>query len=348
MSRRGVEGSQQKEYMKQRFYSLKSRLFLWYIASLLLMAFFIILIIHVFAVKNGAYFLILLFFTLAVLGFTIIYKVTKSLTYLADRMKMISSKNLDERILGIESYDEIGELASSFNELLNRLHNAFKREQQFIADVAHELKTPLATLRSTLEIALNQKRNPDEYQNVIKDALSETHQLSSTLKNVLDLAWSETPQEQKNAKRFNLSLLMEELIETAQKMAIKKKITVSGKIDENIILFGFKDKFGRAILNLIDNAIKYTPSHGKVDISLKKENSQAVIKIQDTGSGISKRDLPHIFDRFYRGTSTEKIFGSGLGLAMSKAIIFSHKGEIKVKSEVSKGSTFTIILPLAS
>src|SRR3989344_3225931 len=334
--------------MVQRFSSLKSRLFLWYIASLLLMAFFIILIIHVFAINNGAYFLILLFLTLSVLGFTIIYKITKSLTYLATRMKMISSKNLNERILDIESHDEIGELALAFNELLNRLHEAFKREQQFIADVAHELKTPLATLRSTLEIALNQKRNVDEYQNAIKDALDETHQLSSTLKNVLDLAWSETPQEQKNAKQFNLSLLIEELVETAQKMAMEKKIGVSGNIDENIILFGFKDKFGRAILNLIDNAIKYTPSQGKIEISLKKENGKVAVKIHDTGPGISKQDLPHIFDRFYRGSSTEKIFGSGLGLAISKAIVVSHHGEIEVKSKIGQGTTFTLSLPLAS
>ena len=139
------------------FKSLKSRLFIWYIGSLLLMTIFIILIVHVFELENGAFFLTLLFLTLAVFGFTIIYKITKSLTYLSSKMKMISSKNLDERIKDIQSEDEIEELAYSFNELLDRLHNAFKREQQFIADVAHELKTPLATLRSTIEEALRQK-----------------------------------------------------------------------------------------------------------------------------------------------------------------------------------------------
>src|SRR3989338_2628977 len=143
--------------------SLKNRLFIWYTFSLLLMAVFVILIVHVFAWKDGGLFLLLLFFTLAVLGFTIIYKITKSLTYLSSRMKMITSRNLDERILDIQTKDEIGELAYSFNMLLDRLHDAFLREQQFIADVAHELKTPLATLRSTLEVALNQKRNTDEY-----------------------------------------------------------------------------------------------------------------------------------------------------------------------------------------
>ncbi|MCL4387211.1 HAMP domain-containing protein, partial [Patescibacteria group bacterium] len=238
--------------MRKWFTSLRSKLLLWYIVSLFLMAFFVLLLVHVFPVKNGIYFLILLFFTLAVLGFTIIYKITESLTYLSGRMKNISSKNLDERIIDIEGNDEIGELAITFNGLMDRLHDAFKREQQFIADVAHELKTPLASLRGTLEIALRQKRDNEEYRKSIKEGLEEAHKLSSTLKNVLDLAWSETPEEQKNAKEFNVSFLMEELLETAQKMAIQKKITVSGKIEKDINILGYREKFGRSILNILD------------------------------------------------------------------------------------------------
>ena len=134
------------------FKSLKSRLFIWYTVSLFLMTIFVVLVVHVLVLKNGTFFLALLFLTLAVFGFTVIYKITRSLTYLASKMKMISSKNLDDRIDDIQSDDELGELAYSFNELLDRLHNAFNREQQFIADVAHELKTPLATLRSTIEV----------------------------------------------------------------------------------------------------------------------------------------------------------------------------------------------------
>jgi len=168
--------------------SLRKRLFLWYVGSLFLLGIFIILAIHVFSLQNGIYFVISLFMTLALLGFTIIYKITKSLTYLSSKMKMISSKNLEERVLGMDSQDEIGELAQTFNELLDRLHGAFYREQQFIADVAHELKTPLATLRSTLEITLSRKRTVPEYEKSIKESIIETHNISSTLKNVLDLA----------------------------------------------------------------------------------------------------------------------------------------------------------------
>lgn len=334
--------------MKKPVDSLIKKLFFWYVGSLALVAIFIILVVHVFAFKNGFYFILLLFLTLALLGFIIIYKITESLTYLSFRMRMISSKNLDERINGIDSRDEIGELAQAFNQLLDRLHLAFKREQQFIADVAHELKTPLSTLRSTLEVSLGHKRTNEEYRQALTEAVSETHHVSSTLKNVLDLAWSETPMEQKNASSFNLSKLMEELFEVTQKMGIKKDIKVSGSFDENIIVIGFKEKLGRALLNIIDNAIKYVPTSGKIEIYLKKEKNQAVVTIKDNGVGISGDDLPHIFDRFYRGSSADKVFGSGLGLAIAKAIVASHKGEIKVKSKVGKETIFTITLPLVS
>lgn len=259
---------------------------------------------------------------------------------------MITSKNLDDRIDDIQTNDEIGELAETFNKLLDRLHAAFKREQQFIADVAHELKTPLATLRSTIEVALQQKRESADYQKALEDALSETHRLSSTLKNVLDLAWSETPQEHKNAKSFNLSDLMDELLETAQKMAVQKKIVVSGSIAKNIMVYGFKDKLGRAILNIIDNAIKYTSQKGKIELVVKKDSISVLLIVKDTGRGISQKDIVHIFDRFYRGSSSERVFGSGLGLAIAKAIVHSHQGEIKVKSKIGQGTAFTITLPL--
>ena len=312
------------------------------------MAIFIVLVVHVFAFKNGFYFILLLFLTLALLGFIIIYKITESLTYLSSRMRMISSENLDERVDDINNHDEIGELAQTFNQLLDRLHLAFKREQQFIVDVAHELKTPLSILRSTLEITLSYKRTNDEYRQALTAAVQETHHVSSTLKNVLDLAWSETPMEQKNAVSFNLSELMEELFELTEKMALKKNIKVSGSFDKNIEIIGFKEKLGRALLNIIDNAIKYTPTKDKVEIVLKKNKYQAIIEIKDNGIGISQKDISHIFDRFYRGSTREKTLGSGLGLAIAKAIVNSHKGAIEVKSEIGKGTVFLITLPLVS
>lgn len=333
--------------MKKPYQSLKKRLFLWYVGSLLIVFIFTILVVHIFKLQNGFYFLSLLFITLALLGFTIIYKITKSLTYLSSRIRMISSKNLDERILGVDSNDEIGELAQTFNQMIDRLNQAFKREQQFIADVAHELKTPLSTLRSTVEITLSHKRSSEEYEKTMDEILKDTNRLSSTLKNVLDLAWSETSLEQKNADVFNLSELMAELVDVAKKMALKKNIQITESTDQNIEIFGYREKLERALLNMVDNAIKYTPKNGKIIITATKNSRHAIVKINDNGIGIARNDIPYIFDRFYRGSSTDKVFGSGLGLAISKSIVNSHRGEIDVKSQIGKGSIFSIILPLA-
>lgn len=279
-------------------------------------------------------------------GYYLASRAMQPVAVISKKLQKISSINLDERVNNPQTGDEVEELALTFNDLLNRLNEAFKRERQFIADVAHELKTPLSTLRSTLEISLNSKRTSSEYRQMIQEAIIETNSISSTLKNMLDLAWSETPVEKKNASIFSLTKLMDELKETTEKMAFSKKVSVISSFGENIEILGFKDKIARAILNIVDNAVKYSPAGGKIHITLEKKNGNALISIKDSGVGIAKNEIAHIFDRFYRGSKTDKIFGSGLGLAISQAIIASHHGQIKVVSRVGHGSNFTIILPL--
>ncbi len=331
--------------MVDLFRSLKFRLFLWYIASLIIVIGYFLLFIHFYTIPYGLHILVIILIILALIGFIVIYKITSSLTYLSSKMKLISDKNLDQRVNGIRSQDEMGELAETFNNLLDRLNAAFKREQQFIADVAHELKTPLATLLSSYEVSLNKIRSLEEYQRVIKGAIIEIQDLSTTVKNVLDLAWSKAPSEYKKPIKFNLSNLVEDLVEITQKMAFKKQIKITASIEKNIYIQGFQDRLGRAILNIADNAIKYTREKGNIEIILKKDY-QAIIIFKDTGKGIAKKDLPFIFDRFYRGSTSDKVFGAGIGLAITKAIITLHNGTITVKSNLNKGSAFIISLPL--
>src|SRR3989344_1590084 len=303
--------------LKIKLKSIKYKLFLWYVASLLVLIAYILFFIHYYTVPHSIHILIVLFFILAIAEFIVVYKITKSITYLSTKIKSITSENLEEKINGIKSEDEIGELANSFNGLLDRLNEAFKREQQFIGDVAHELKTPLSTQISSFEVTLSKSRDIDEYKKTIEEALAEAHQLSATLKNVLDLAWSETPNKQNGRTKFNLSELMDDLYEIAQKIAYKKRVHVKLSTTKNIYIYGFKDKLARAILNIIDN-----------------------------GQGIPEEEIPHIFNRFYRGSKTDKVLGSGLGLAIAKSIVTLHQGEIKVKSNKGKGSTFIVVLPL--
>lgn len=336
--------------------SIRGRLIFWYLTSLISITAFFYFGIHIYALPYGNILFIILLFILALEGWFIVHKITDSLSRLSSKIETITSKNLDEKVTGIENGDEIGELARSFNKLLSRLKEAFLREQQFIGDVAHELKTPLATLRSSTEIALAKDRDKKEYQHVLAESLTDIDRLNKTLKNVLDLAWTEADQAKNLTKSVDLSELIEELREIAVKMATQKSIEVYSQIDKNIAVLGDKEKLSRSILNFLDNAIRYTPGGGRIEFTLNKKVNDVSIIIKDTGEGILAEDLPHIFDRFYRGAASSayrgskssKTFGSGLGLAISQAIIKAHKGEIDVKSKVGQGTNFTIILPLKS
>lgn len=299
------------------------------------MAIFFYGFVHILMVPNSTDYFIGLLVLLAVFGLIVIYKITGSLIYLTEKIKNISDKNLDERVLEPKNDDEIAVLSREFNELLDRLSDAFTREQQFIGDVAHELKTPLAVMKTTLEVARTDN----------KTLILEIDRLSGTINNVLDLAWSNTPKAKTNKEVFNLSNLMEELADIAQKLGQTKNIKVQAIIDKNITILGFRDKFARAVLNIIDNAVKYTRPDKMISISLEQVNNRVLIAITDQGPGIKKTELPHIFDRFYRGSKTQKTVGSGLGLAISKAIISLHGGDIKVKTLPAHGSTFVIVVP---
>lgn len=264
------------------------------------------------------------------------------------KLQDISSEHLHKRIKNPKTGDEMEELAHTFNNLLERLQNTFQRERQFIGDVAHELKTPLATQQSGIEITLSKDRTKDEYKKALEEALIDAQRQSKTLNNILDLAWSEASNGQDQTQTINLSQLLEELEDIMHRLAQQKDITIEKNIQKEIYTTGIgtKDKLARAFLNILDNAIKYTPKQGKISLTLKREYELAVIKVQDTGAGIAEKDTPHIFERFYRGSTTNKAQGSGLGLAITQSIIQAHQGKIHVKSHIGKGTTFTIMLPI--
>ena len=138
-----------------------------------------------------------------------------------------------------------------------------------------------------------------------------------------------------------------ELKEILKKLALSKDIKIITNIENGTFVLGNEDKLMRAFLNIIDNAVKFTPSNGAINLSLKKQGPFAIFNVRDTGIGISKKDIPRIFNRFYRGTSTEKTFGSGLGLSIAQTLINAHQGSIDVKSEPGKGTFVSIELPLA-
>lgn len=263
---------------------------------------------------------------------------------ISEKLKKISHENLDERVETPKTNDEIKELAVTFNSLLDRLSSAFKRERQFIGDIAHELKTPLATQRSHIEVIRSKVREKKEYIKALDETLIDNQKMSGTLENILDLAWSEAEITTRFAV-LDLSELVEEIRELAVKMAFAKNIKIVGETKPNIKIHGKREKLFHAVLNIVDNAVKYTKEKGTVSISLHNSYSNIHLEIKDTGRGIAKGDLPHIFERFYRGSGNEKTKGSGLGLAIAQAIILSHHGKIDIDSKAEHSTTVSISFP---
>lgn len=273
-------------------------------------------------------------------------RLLKPISDTADKMNSINSENLGERLDNPKSGDVIEKLSTTFNNLLDRLEQSFDRERQFIGDVAHELKTPIATLKSEVEVALSKERSKEEYKNSLSETLIDINRMSGLLNNILDLAWIRASKNSTNYKTFNLSEMLFEIKEIAIKLAVKKEIKIKSDIKPNIVYLGDEGKIMRAVLNVVDNAIKFTPTKKTVSIFLTKSRTDVFIKVEDAGLGIPKEDLKYVFDRFYRGSKIAKTIGSGLGLAISLGIIQAHNGDIKIESEPEKGTVIKIRLPI--
>lgn len=291
----------------------------------------------------------LLFFIPALIGGHLLArKAMEPVSNISRKLAKITSDNLNERVDVPKTSDELEELAKTFNNLFDRIAQAFSRERQFIGNVAHELKTPVATLRSGIELTISKERTNKQYQRAFNETLIDVNRLSTIMKNILDLAWLGSENARPGENQLNLSVTLVELKEIATKLAAPKHITIKGKIESNISIVGVEDKISRAILNIVDNAIKFTPIDGTITLALHKKKNMVIIEVKDTGVGISQKELTHIFERFYRGSKTAKTLGSGLGLAIAQGIIKAHKGEIEVSSKVAKGTSVVITLPLAN
>ena len=262
--------------------------------------------------------------------------------------QQISHQNLSERLDVQNPADEIGRLTTVLNDLLRRLQEAFDKEQEFMADAAHELKTPLTVLRTHWEDELSNKELPDLFKEKLVQDIETITRLSKLINNLLLLSNTEYFQLRSEFEKLDLPLLINEVISNTTILAQLKSQTINTLELSQIFIMGDKTKLYQLFFNLIDNAIKYTPEKGSIYISVKEEQNYAVIEIKDNGIGIPAEDLPHIFRRFYRvhKDRSKKMGGNGLGLAISKLITEIHNGEISVRSQVGEGTSFTIKLPI--
>lgn len=266
---------------------------------------------------------------------------------LANRMNMITTKNLSLRVDTLNPKDEIGEVSTAFNKLLDRIQKGFVKERQLIHDVSHQLKTPLTAVQSEIEIGLAKPRTPVAYQNILKDILNDTSRINNLLKDMMNFAWAASDNQEQHFSKQNLSIILEEASEITQQMGESQNLSVVTSIIPNIYVLGHREKLFQIFMSILENAVKYSIKNGRIWVQASTSGNKAKIIIKDNGIGISKRDLPHIFERFYRGKNHIDE-GSGLGLSIASALVKAHKGTIEVNSQRHKGSTFIITLPLSN
>lgn len=259
----------------------------------------------------------------------------------------ISERDLSQRIK-VTGEDELGRLASSLNEMIERLESAFQRQRQFTADASHELRTPLAIIEAESTLALNKKRTDMEYEKSLELISQETSFMSTLVDKLLFLARTDAGDDHQNIEDFNLYQLLSLLYTDIEVLAREKEINFKTRPLFSLTVKGDKIKIRQLFLNILENAIKYTPAGGRISVSAEEKNGMAVVAIKDTGIGIPAEHLPHIFERFYRADKARSRAegGAGLGLAIAKQIAGVSGGDIDVESEVGKGSTFYVSLPI--
>ena len=243
--------------------------------------------------------------------------------------------------------DEVGQLVQAFNDTMERLEQLFTMQRRFLADVSHELRTPLTVIKGN--VGLIRKMGADEES--MAGIEHEVDRLTRMVGDLLLLAQAESGQFPFDMASIELGEVLIEVYQQMKMLAGERMTVKLAEIDQ-IIVNGDRDRLKQVMLNLVGNAVQYTPPGGTVSLSLSRVESQACLKVSDTGRGIPQEDLPHIFERFYRGEKSRHRGGSqigfGLGLSIAFWIVRSHGGNIEVASEEGKGTTFTVWLPAAN
>jgi len=266
------------------------------------------------------------------------------------RAEGITSTNLSERLPAIRTGDELERLSFALNRMIGRLDEAFQHINRFSADASHELRTPLTILQLELEEIAQTHRLSPSLTDQIGSALEETQRMSQIVENLLAISRLDAGEVKMDKTRLELGQLASSTAEQMRLLADEKAILFRSNVAADVYVEGDRSRLQQVIVNLIGNAIKYTPEAGEVVVSVRAEGATAVLEVSDNGVGISTGALPHVFERFYRAAKarSRNSGGAGLGLAIAKAICTAHGAEIRVFSQEGQGSRFTVELPLLS
>lgn len=274
----------------------------------------------------------------------------KPIDRLARTAQRIKDGDVKQRVPVPPTRDEVQRLALTLNEMIDSLDRALTRQRRFVSDASHELRTPVAAIRSMIDIALFEPMTQEKYTSVLRTINTEAERLGHLVSDLLALARADEGQARLEKEEVRLDVLIDAVAANAEALASEKNITLHVQANKPVTALGDEARLIQMTMNLLDNAITYTPAGGSVTLSVKAEHDKARLTVQDTGIGIAPQHLSHIFERFYRvdpaHTRTEQN-NSGLGLSIVEWVVRAHNGSITVDSQPGKGSTFTVLLPLA-
>jgi heavy metal sensor kinase len=262
--------------------------------------------------------------------------------------EQITATKLDQRIEVANIDDEIGRLARTLNGMISRLERSFEEIRRFTADAAHELRTPIAVLRTAAEVSLRLPREPEQYRAVLEEQLEELERLSRLAERLLFLCRGDAGLVPMARERVDLCEVVEAVAEHMRVVAEERDVTLQAEGAACCAVQGDKDQLRRLVFNLVDNAIKFTPAKGTVRIGVARADSEARIAVADSGIGIPPEHLPHVFQRFYRVDQAHRseVDGTGLGLAIARSIAEAHGGSIAMESTVGVGTRVVLTLPV--
>jgi two-component system, OmpR family, heavy metal sensor histidine kinase CusS len=282
----------------------------------------------------------------ALIAVTVTRRGLRPLAEMRRSLERVRPPHLSERIESTRWPLELRPLAASFDDMLDRLEDSFTRLSQFSADLAHELRTPIANMLGEAQVTLTRDRSTDEYRSVVESTAAECERLSGIVDNLLFLARAESAEQQIECSPFDGRVAIENIAGFYQTLADDRHIEINcgGQAE----VFADPVLFNRALANLVDNALRFTPDGGTIRISIARMDNATEVSVSDSGAGIPPDHLMHVFDRFYRADSSRSSAGTGLGLALVKSIVDLHSGSAIIRSEVDSGTAVILTFPAAT
>ncbi len=290
--------------------------------------------------------MVILFAVAVVVGWFMARRALVGVETVTRTARRISDGSLEKRVPVKKRADEIDQLALTFNQMLDRIENLVTGIKEMSDNIAHDLKSPITRIRGTAEVCLTSGSSLKEYEAMAAGTIEECDRLLDMINTMLFISRTEAGVNQLDCRQLDIANLAREACDIFQSPAEDKRLTLVCSEVENISIYGDIRLIQRMVANLLDNAIKYTPANGRIEVTVSADEDQSVqMTIKDNGMGISNQDLQHIFERFYRCDPSRSQPGTGLGLSFARAAARAHGGDITVTSELNKGSTFVVVLP---